>query len=442
MLRHKGVIIPIAVIFILLSSCVKKNSLTIVSDRVEDAEQSGNSITASLRRSLASANITLTVSTDSTNRERAILEKINSGEEDMALIKNSIRVDDSYSNIRTVMPLFPEVFITLYKDTGNNTDFDSLVTHGKIVFITNKDEELQLINKFLNLLKLKPRCAIQVNGHYNPTTLHAAVQEADVVMLFSSLNSRLLRTLLREEERFRLYDFNAGGYSYGSVIDGFCLQFGQAVPFTIPKGTFDNLPGTPVQTFAVYDILVCHKQLESELIYDFIESIFNFKARLAQDNFEFALLQEDFDNHTFLFPLHAGSTAFLNRNQPTFWERYAELIGLVVSILAIAAGALSTMVHQLKQRKKDKIDEYYMKVITIGSRSYQPEVSTTDLQALLQELLRIRLHVFQLLIDERISANSAFIIFLLLTQSTVQHLESRLEHTALFNDPALFYKEN
>ncbi|UII34591.1 hypothetical protein LVD17_12310 [Fulvivirga ulvae] len=415
--------------FVILSSlhlsCGRNNSFTIISEHTEDSGKAGKSIVGALQRSLEDTGTKMSVKVDTTWQERSILDKINSGSEDMALVKNSIAIDDSYPNIRTVMPLFPEVLLTLYK--GEEHTLDSLLAHGNVVFIIDKDEEQQLIESFLDMLQLVPSRARRVKKHGETETLRRAVKSADVIMLLSSLNSPQINEIMQWEDGLKIYDFNADDYQYGSVIDGFCLRYSQAIPFTIPKGIFDNLSGTPVRTLAVYDVLISNKQTDSDDIYDMVEAIFSSKARLARDNFEFALLNDDFDSHTFLFPLHAGSKAYLNRNQPTFWERYAELVGVLVSVLAISAGAASTAYHKLKQRRKDKIDEYYTKVISISNKSYYKSVSPDERKLLLEELLQIRFDVFQLLIKERISANSAFIIFLLLTQSTIQYLESKVE---------------
>ncbi|GAA0892812.1 hypothetical protein GCM10009122_24910 [Fulvivirga kasyanovii] len=415
--------------FIMLSflpfGCGRNHSFTIISEHAEDAGEPANSVIYPLQKSLESAGTKMSVKVDTTWQERSILEKVNSGEADFGLVKNSIAIDDSYPNIRTVMPLFPEVLLTLYKEGKHN--LDSLLVNGNVVFIIDKNEEQKLMEKFLDMLRLTPLHAHHIKKHGETKNLRRAVENADVIMLLSSLNSPVINEIMQWQNGLKIYDFNAEGYEYGSVIDGFCLRYSQAVPFTIPKGIFDNFSGTPVRTLAVYDVLISNKQADSDDIYDMVEWIYGSRAQLARHNFEFALLKEDFDNHTFLFPLHAGTKAYLDRNQPTFWERYAELVGVFVSVLAVSAGAASTIYHKLKQRRKDKIDEYYEKVISISSKSYYENASPGELKLLLEELLRIRFDVFQLLIQERISANSAFIIFLLLTQSTIQSLESKVE---------------
>lgn len=434
MYKYNFLIIILVCFILTFAGCISKNSLTILADRPVYPEEPKSSIVASLETALENIKISLKTKINLTSSEQSILDKINSGEGDMAIVKNCIKIDDSYPNIRTVMPLFPEVFLTLYKEGGDAARIDSLISQGKVVFVINKEEEQALIYEFLSILGIEPHNPVSVTLNQDTATLHHTLKEADVIMLFSSLNSSLLRNLLKQEVGFSIYDFNSDEYTSGTVIDGFCLRFSQTVPFTIPVGTFDKLPETPIRTFGLYDVLICHKKLEPELIYDAIESIFHSKARLAQNNFEFALLNDDFDGHTFLFPVHEGTNAYLNRNQPTFWERYAELIGVIISILAITAGTISTSYHNLKQRKKDKIDEYYLKVISIGSKSYLANLSPNELKSLLEELLHLRVHVFQLLVKERISANNAFIIFLLLAQSIIQHLEMRLEQAHSFTD--------
>ncbi len=138
-------------------------------------------------------------------------------------------------------------------------------------------------------------------------------------------------------------------------------------------------------------------------------------------------MQDEFNPQTFAFPVHTGTSAYLNRNQPSFWERYAEVVGLGASIIAVIAGAVSRYYSRWRQRRKDRIDEYYLRVMTLGDKAHQTGITSEQLEKMLVELQNIRTHAFKLLVAERIAADDAFIIFQLLPQATVQYVESRAE---------------
>lgn len=415
MLRH----LSLLAIAISLLSCTNKRTLTVLTDQREAPQ---NTLIPALSRALAPIHLSLRESLVNANLERSLLQRVNSGEADMAVVKNDIRIDESLSNIRTVMPLFPDVFLMLYKQQGNQT-VKSIIDNNRVVMIVDKDEEQPVMEKFLKSLQCHPQHVKRIRRAQNKAAVQQAARNAEVILMFSSLNNPEVGALLNNDSTFHI--FNPG--PVGSNVEGFCLQFPQAVAYTIPTGIFDGFPTQAVRTFAIYDVLVCNKNMEPELTYDINESIYNAKARLAQDNFEFAVLQENFNDRTFAFPLHQGTSAFLNRNQPSFWERYAEVVGLGGSILAVIAGALSRYYSQWKQKRKDRIDEYYLRVMTLGDKAHLPDITHEQLDEMLVELQTIRTHAFKLLVAERIAANDAFIIFQLLLQSTVQYVESRAE---------------
>lgn len=432
-------IFTLFLVVLLLTSCTTKKTITVLTDRYESSMRADHSVVAHLSAVLHSIGIKLQENIDTASLERTFLKRVKVKEADMAIVKNDILIDDSLADLRTVMPLFPDVFLMLYKETPYKS-MTSLMEHGRVIMITDKKEEIPIINGFLESLKLYPRNMSFLRNPQEPATLQRAKENADVIIMFSSLNNPMVGNLLAEKPGFTLY--GAAGKEPGSVIDGFSLRYPQAVPYLIPQGIFNGFPSEPVQTFAIYDVLVCHKDVEPELVYDFNESVFNAEARLAQDNFEFGLLSEKFNVHTFLFPLHAGTVAYLNRNQPSFWERYSELVGLAVSILAVIAGAISTSYHKLKQRKKDRIDEYYKRIIEIDDRAHALSVTHQELESMLVELSHIRKRAFQLLVSERIEANDAFIIFLLLMQATVQRIDSEAEHLRQLSRSTFVPREN
>ena len=114
-------------------------------------------------------------------------------------------------------------------------------------------------------------------------------------------------------------------------------------------------------------------------------------------------------NATLSFPLHQGSLNYLNRDEPSFFERYAELIGVSITIIVLFSGGLLRIRTYLRQRKKDKIDVYYQRLLDLKYAFYENEI---QLPALYKKLEETRNKAFTGLIKEELSADSSFMIFM------------------------------
>jgi hypothetical protein len=78
-------------------------------------------------------------------------------------------------------------------------------------------------------------------------------------------------------------------------------------------------------------------------------------------------IDESFAQNSLLYPLHEGTVSFLSRNQPTFFERYADTIALVLSVLAVAYATGQTIRNRIAKKKKDRIDMYFLDFLEIRS---------------------------------------------------------------------------
>jgi len=98
----------------------------------------------------------------------------------------------------------------------------------------------------------------------------------------------------------------------------------------------------------------------------------------------FVTLNESVNQASFLYPMHRGSGAYLRRGQPTFFERYAELMAYAFSIGAVLFGALQAIRRRIMARKKERIDQYFLDYLDIRSRT----IKDPEKHALLDELLK------------------------------------------------------
>jgi hypothetical protein len=78
-------------------------------------------------------------------------------------------------------------------------------------------------------------------------------------------------------------------------------------------------------------------------------------------------INEGFNKETLLFPLHQGTFSYLLRDQPTFFERYAESLALGLSILAVLYSAVQAVQARLRRNQKERIDVYFLEFLEIRS---------------------------------------------------------------------------
>ncbi len=179
-------------------------------------------------------------------------------------------------------------------------------------------------------------------------------------------------------------------------------------PKVIPAFTYD-LPGNdePLLSVAVDTLLVTHKDISEAAIYELTRVLLEQKTRFTAIAPQlFAGINESFDPLDLNFPLHRGARAYLERDDPSFIERYAETINMLVYVSFLMISAVLAFARWRDRVKKDRIDVFYARVLAIrdepGGRS--PAQRLAELDALERE-------AFESLIKEKLSANESFRIF-------------------------------
>ena len=406
-------------------SCQPKKDFTIISDQELGQSKENNPTINSLQGALQPQGITLSFQDVSIEREADIIQRVHNGQVDLGIVKNDVDIHGGFSNVRTLLPLFPDVMLILCRQNPNGVELQKLFREKKAAIIIDKEEEQSVIELFLR----KNGALNQSLGvvHANDSTgITGVLNDYDVLVLFASLNSPNVRNILRIWNGTIYSLDNPALMGQGSIVDGFCMAYPKALPFIIPKGTYGAWPKEPVLTFAVYDVLVCNKDMDSHMVYDILKNIYDRRPTLAEENFEFGMLDDHIESHKFSFPLHDGALQYMKRNEPTFWERESELIGLIITILVLISGGLTTLIKYLKQRRKDRVDIYYNKVLFAANRAREAN-SLQKKEEYLKELFIIRDSAFQQLIAESLDANDAFVIFVNLANSAIYELEQDIK---------------
>ena len=114
-------------------------------------------------------------------------------------------------------------------------------------------------------------------------------------------------------------------------------------------------------------------------------------------------------------PLHPGARSYFDRDEPTFLERYAEVMALGLSLLIAVISAGFAFARWTARRQKNRIDVYYRELLQIR-KDYRaatrgPEEARSAVDALEEK-------AFDQLIDERLAADESFRIFETLVSET------------------------
>ena len=136
-------------------------------------------------------------------------------------------------------------------------------------------------------------------------------------------------------------------------------------------------------------------------------------------------MKEDFDQAKLNIPIHEGARTFLDRDEPSFVERYAELGGVILSLIVATWSGLVSLTKWQAQKKKDRIDEFYEDLIEIKNDI----PSLKEVPAVVQKIRHIQgaqNKAFELLISEELVANESFRIYMELSKETINELRSKL----------------
>ena len=333
-----------------------------------------------------------------------------SGEIDLALVENSQAFSDT---IQVVAPLFRSVLHILYRD-GLNFDSprDLLTRHSLYV-----DPGSHTSGRLFELLRQRQSLtAAELN------LVEAFVPgETDVMITFAPLLRHNQRQAL---QGYRLLSVDqVDRLGQGSSIDAIQLLFPQLSPFVIPAQTYRELGNNDaIVTVSVTMLLVARPDLPEQAVYRLTRALYYRRNQLAQLlPSVFETLREDFDINRLNFPLHPGAKRYLDRDAPSLLERYAEVINVLVYLVVLVVTGMAGFLRWNKQRKKDRIDEFYLQILELKLRARDCGPGR-QAQQIREQLDRVESQAFGLLIAEKLSADESFRILITLIHEVRQLL--------------------
>ena len=347
--------------------------------------------------------------------EDAALEAVASGDADIALVSNNLPFR---SDIATIMPLYPTV-LHIGRLEGERGTFNLEILRNATIFAGPEGSASRHVFE-----RLATRMDIGKDEYRYVEDFEEA---PDVVIVFSPISLERVREvqrLLGEYPDFRLSSMGKpGDVGKGTIIDAALLLNPSFRPFVIPVGTYGEMTREAILTVAVDKILVTRRDLDSATVYDLIKAILRLRPALAARRPGlFQQLTDDFDVSRSTYIVHAGTQAYLHRDAPSVYERYSGVAEVLVTVVVALGSALFAMVRIFRMRRKNLIDTFYTQTIAL-QRSVNESTSPAERQRTINEVRELQSEAFDLLVDEKLSADESFRIFITLSNDVLRQLE-------------------
>ncbi|GEM_PF-5208041 len=338
---------------------------------------------------------------------------------DLTTVDNTIDYHGSKKNLRTVIPFFHEVLVVLSKMNLSQQEIDSLIRSGDYVVLTKEVDELDFFRRLIPNFTGDSTINYKLEKHFD---LQKDLEENHVLLFFSALENYELGRILFNEEAYIYSLDHAETRGQGSFIEGFCQSYKKTTPYILSRYSFGVTLKEPVFTLAVHELLISKSDLASQVIYDLIETIHQHHVVPIFESSNSYTFQVNHQDINLSFPFHTGTIDYINRDQPSFIERYSEFMGFILSVMIVLFGFGASLKATMNQKKKDRMDEYYHELLEL-----KEQVQELPSDVLRQKLGDMQKVVFDLLIKEKLSANNEFVIFMMLWDELYDEMMRRGE---------------
>lgn len=310
--------------------------------------------------------ITITRASSSIEANRMVAH----GEADLAFINNhSVAVSEvlgtETGRLRSVLPLTTRLFFAFSKQVMPDTATAKELFENKKVGLEVLGGEAELnFQRFLTRAEIKG------------TQLVTFEDDPDVIVFWGTFYGVRAARFLKEG--WHPFSFKPNWIEFLTLNDP-ALR-----PYTLP-----SIPGNPkskrINTIATEAVLVANQDVGENSIYELAKVIFENKLELVHSDIMYQSINESFDQNALLFPLHVGTNSYLRREQPTFLEKYADAIALILSIAAVIFGGIQAVKNHLAKIKKEQVDKYFLDFLDIRTdKELSQDLKAKKLDALFQ----------------------------------------------------------
>jgi TRAP transporter TAXI family solute receptor len=331
---------------------------------------------------------------------------------ELALVQNDTPTPRS---VQMIAPIFPEVLHIVARE---GIDDLSELRDARLAGGAEGSGTARLIEKVLHHYGVRVRMV-----HPSVSEEGALFRQGrvDAVALVSGLRAAAVDELLRVRGAHLVSLASPGA---GSALEGFEINYPFASPAIIPQGTYGREPTLPIGTVSVHAILVARSDLDDDLVYDITQALYTNRMMLMRHHEVAHYLREDYDPSEIGFPLHPGADAYRRRDEPSFLERYSEMLSFLFG-LSMAFGSAILGLRQLLSRVRRKGIEGYYRRVEEAVDSIE-KASPDDLLRYADTLRQLQRDALRDLMADRLEANQSFTIFQDYLRTELLGIEQRI----------------
>ncbi|MFK7831193.1 MAG: TAXI family TRAP transporter solute-binding subunit [Congregibacter sp.] len=235
--------------------------------------------------------------------------------------------------------------------------------------------------------------------------------EPEVYFIFGGILAPESLSRLQQFRLFSLGDPNA--LRKGSVAEGVSLRYPQLQPFIVPAQLYPSLGKEAALTLSTSTLLVVRDTLDADIVYELAQGVADSSPRIAA-TYPLAGLprMSQEDGAARELSLHEGARRYRDRDLPGFLERYTEALGIAVTLLLATGSLVLGWRRHRQQQRKDRLDGYYKKMLALRKSLVEGRLLGVDM---VREIRATQAEVMELVIEERIDADSALQVFLSLS---------------------------
>lgn len=358
------------------------------------------------------------------------MNRIEAGECEFAILQNGTSA--ATDRVRAIVALYPEVLHIIVRENSTVKSLRDLVGL-RLAVGPRQSGTQQILQPLFRHFGLPDEAFTAVYSDMSEGCSKLLNEEVDAVFVVAGVHAPAIRDVMASG-RVRLigigeYEGEAG------EIHGFQLHYPDIEPYTLPIGTYPSSdysqlgrPRDPIRTVSVPSVLVCSAEVDEVVVNQITRSIFENRTPLAQKYPIMGQISEPVSATSLAYPLHQGAEAYFRRDEPSFLVNYAEVMAFLLSVVISLWGAVLAFRNWLTLRKKDRIDEYYVRIDELLSRLHGEEsIPVSELHAMEQELSLLRQRAVQELVAERLIANESFRIFQTLLSNSQAEVRRQLE---------------
>jgi len=210
----------------------------------------------------------------------------------------------------------------------------------------------------------------------------------------------------------------------GSRVEAATLLDPSLRAFVVPAGLYgDEITPEATVTLASDKMLVARSDVPAGVIYDLISEVLRLRPALAANEPTlFHGLSDNFGSFDSKFVLHPGAQAYIERDEPSVYERYSGIAEVLVTLFVASVSGLYASVRLYNVRRKNRIDVFYVDAMRLR-KSVNEDSSRSERRSAITQVRTLQTRAFEMLVDEKLAADESFRIFITLSNDIIRELQ-------------------